>query len=243
MGVIHIFGLLCLLAATVLMVIVSVSVPVWKSVHFLEATLANGQVITMGNWGVCIADTCSKSKLGYNIDYILSQGGSSRISSSIVHGLTYALVLNPVAAGLSFVALLFAVGHNFILGLLGSLWAFFAFLVTVVALGIDLGVFLTARHRLNNVSGVNAELGNAMWFVVAAMVAQLIATFTVCFTHTKERRANRDVGATGVNQGRGGWFGRRNHAGVDEYGNAPVMAQTTPRRHFWQRRNNNVATY
>jgi len=233
--------MLCLLAATVLLVIVSVSVPVWKDVYFLEATLQTGEKLKLGNWGTCIGNSCSKSKLGYDIDYILSQGGSSRVSNAIVHGLTYALVLNPISAGLTFLALLFALGSHFALGLVASLFGFFAFIVTVVALGIDLGVFVTARHRLNNVNGVDAMLGNATWMVVAALVAQLLGSVTVCFTHARDRRANRDV--SGVNQGRGGWFGRRhNNAMVDEYGAQP-MTQTAPRRHFWQRRNNNVAAY
>jgi hypothetical protein len=50
--------------------------------------------------------------------------------------------------------------------ILGSIVCFFAFIVAVVALGVDLGLFLAARHRFNsNLPGSPAELGNAMWCV------------------------------------------------------------------------------
>lgn len=54
------------LAATALLVIVSVSVPIWNSVRFLEATL-DGQQLIMGNWGYCLGSTCTSSKLGYGL--------------------------------------------------------------------------------------------------------------------------------------------------------------------------------
>jgi hypothetical protein len=101
--------------------------------------------------------------------------------------LTCSTVLNPIAAGVAFIALLFALGssvsmacfdkqssHAFPLSqvishILGSIVCFFAFIVAVVALGVDLGLFLAARHRFNsNLSGSPAELGNAMWWVFSS---------------------------------------------------------------------------
>jgi len=127
--------------------------------------------------------------------------------------------LNPIAAGVTFLALLVALFPFLITGILASLLSFFAFLVTLAALAFDLGLFLTLRSRLNNINGVHATLGNAMWFVVAALGAQLLATFTVCFTHRSNKRNRRDSRTDLeekplTSQGRRGFFGRKNRGTV-----------------------------
>lgn len=83
-GVVHLFGLLCLLAATALLIVVSVSLPVWdvspplldrravavpdppspQRVYFLDAAISGSGNLRMGNWGTCMGDVCSKAKLG-----------------------------------------------------------------------------------------------------------------------------------------------------------------------------------
>lgn len=93
-GLIHLIGVFCLLAATVLLIVVSVSLPIWKvrrldfsdperirvltaarpqSVYFLDVNLAVSTVggfsassdhLRFGNWGLCIGDACTTSRLG-----------------------------------------------------------------------------------------------------------------------------------------------------------------------------------
>lgn len=73
------------------MVVVSVSTPIWESVYFLKASFGGGSsefttfrdvlqkgaladlepfalvgsgLIKLGQWGYCVADACSQSKLG-----------------------------------------------------------------------------------------------------------------------------------------------------------------------------------
>lgn len=79
----HYLGLFALFAASGLLIAVSVSVPVWHSVYFLHADLGEYRTtetlvdadcvvdvipentfVTMGNWGVCFGDTCSKTRIG-----------------------------------------------------------------------------------------------------------------------------------------------------------------------------------
>ena len=48
-------------------------------------------------------------------------------------GATCALVLHPVAAGFTFLALLVSLGTHFVVGVLASLLAAWAFLVTLIA--------------------------------------------------------------------------------------------------------------
>jgi len=244
MGFVHLFGVFCLLAATVLLILVSIGLPVWKSIYFLDAAVSAGDHIRMGQWGVCVAGSCSKAKLGYDMNFIRqTAAGSTEAATAVVHGLSYALVLNPIAAGFTLLALLFAIGSHLILGILGSIFSFFAFLVTIVAFGIDLGLFVTAHRRLSN-SGASVMYGPAFWMVVAAAALQLIASFTVCFTRNdnRNRHATRDMEARPVvNNGRGGWFARRRAANQGAI--PPVMAERPVKRHFWQRNRAPVAAY
>lgn len=60
---------------------------------------------------------------------------------------------------------------------MGSIWAFLSFIVTAVALGIDLGLFIAARHRLEDAEpSADVHLNNATWMVLAACVAILLAS-------------------------------------------------------------------
>lgn len=50
MGAVHLVGVFFLLAATALLVIVSVSVPVWNSIYFLRADLSSGASSSSRRW-------------------------------------------------------------------------------------------------------------------------------------------------------------------------------------------------
>jgi hypothetical protein len=67
-----------------LLILVSVSTPLLKSIYFLEANLSSGNysgTVRLGAWGYCVGGTCTSPKLGYS----LSQ--SSRLSSWLTHSL------------------------------------------------------------------------------------------------------------------------------------------------------------
>lgn len=58
---------------------------------------------------------------------------------------------------------------------MGSIWAFLTFLVSVIALGITLGIFVTGKNRL----GEGAELNSATWMVLAGTILILLAALYV----------------------------------------------------------------
>lgn len=189
---VHWFGAFLLFAATVLLIVASVSSPIWDNVGFLHGHI-NGQSFTLGNWGYCAAGSCSSAKLGYDRNFLSSLTGTDGAGASIVHGLSVALILTPICAGLSAIALLFALSSHLIMGIIASLAAVLAFVATVVSLGLDLGLFLTARQRINdNIPNSHATIGSCIWLVVAACGCQLIAAMTVCFTRSRNRRAAED---------------------------------------------------
>lgn len=212
------FGAFFLFASIVLLIFASVSVPVWSAIYFVKADFTSSSSAKLGMWGLCQyssgSSSCTSAQLGYRLDQVLaSLPNSNNIENGISRGLTYALILNPIGAAIALIALLFALCGNVISHVFGSIVAFFAFLVTLVALAVDLAVFIIARNRINDsTTGNPAMLGNAMWLVVGACVAQLIAAFTVCCGGIRERKARRNSAVT-----------------------TPVMTEGHPRRTWWRR--------
>jgi len=212
-------GQFFLFAAFVLLVFVSVSAPVATWLYFLKAE-TSGVEIRFGVWGYCTRAgsgdwTCTSKSLGYDadtaVDIIASTGD---ISGAVIKGLTYTMVLHPIAAGIALIAMLVALTTNVCLDICGSLISFFSFLVCLVALICDSVLWITARSRINSdLSGSPASLSNCYWMVVAATISLFIASLTVCLGSARARRQKR----------------ARDSA---NYGPAPVMSE---KRHWWQR--------
>lgn len=237
MGFFHLFGSLCLLAATVLLVIASVGTPVWTKIDYYRSTSAG---LSMGQWGLCLASSCTKSKLGYDLSSIESIVGTSTIASGAIKGLTYAFILNPIAAGLSVLALLLSLGSCLPVGILASLFAFFTFLVTLVAFAIDIAFALIARNRLRDDANINGSIGKGVWLVLAAAILQLLASVTVCWTRHSSYKSRGDKHARGMSDN-GAYENQHGYAA-----NGAPMTQTTGngrRFGFFGRKNQQVATY
>lgn len=169
-------GLFFCFAATVLLIIVSVSVPVWDQISFLNVQSAGGDIIRYG----CFGYTGSKTTIGY--DFVGANLNNTPINSFAVHNLTKALILHPIAAGLSGLAFLFglcgAASHRtgtVFMTLLSGL----ALVVTLVIFIIDLSLFGITRNRFR-VLGYAAQYGNANWLVIGAVGALLFAFMSSC---------------------------------------------------------------
>lgn len=195
-GAIHIVGVLCLLTAFFLLLFASLSLPVLKSIYFLDADLSASvgffsyasDQLKLGAYGFCYADQCSKTHLGFDT-LSLDRYTSGKITDavSLVHDLSYALVLNPIAAVGACWALPFFFGAHFIPAHLGSLFASMGTFVTLLALIFDLAVFVTLKHHLDKIYAVHATLGNAVWMVVVAFILQFFSTFMICCTRSPQR--------------------------------------------------------
>lgn len=124
------------------------SVPIWNSVRFLEATV-DGQQLAAGVFGLCYGQTCTSSSLGYNISTLLDAK-----YSGVIPGFTKSLILVPIGAGLSALAALFGLIGVFstsraatILMLISSL---LALVVTGVAWILSMVLFGLTRNRLRD---------------------------------------------------------------------------------------------
>jgi len=172
-------------AALVLLLFVSVSCPTWRDIYFLKAT-AMGKELRWGLFGSCYqtiaggAYTCTKHTFGYNLD-LTSIGVNANYSTTTLHEITRALIVHPIAGALALGAVIW--------GLLGvcaasrfctvmmSLTAFLALVGALLALALDLALWLIVRKDLDN-AGYSGTLGNAIWMTVGACAALVLGTCT-----------------------------------------------------------------
>ncbi|KAH8990201.1 pali-domain-containing protein [Lactarius hatsudake] len=208
-------GFLVTLTATILLAVVSFSVPWFKSIYFLKASLAvegvNGS-ITFGVLGYCLelsnGTTCSKASVGYQLDInkLVGNKTSIDIPEVIVKWITYALVLHIVAlilAAISSVFGLLAHVREFSMTCFSSCTSGVGAAVTLLAFIFDLAFFFLAKSRLNSVKGGKATIGNAIWLT---LVAWILLFFSGCFYGLGRcciRRRPRDM-ARSDREG-GGW--------------------------------------
>ncbi|KAI0633420.1 pali-domain-containing protein [Trametes polyzona] len=164
-------GLFFTFAAMVLLIFASVSAPTWERISFLDAP-TGGSTTHFGVFGYTGSDT----HVGWFFPGAL---GDDRINDHLFHNLTYVLILIPIAAGLSGLAVLFGLcgaayhrAGTVFMTLLSAL----AFLVTLVAWVIEMVLFGVARSHMRD-RGIEATWGNANWIVLGALVSLFLAFF------------------------------------------------------------------
>ncbi|CAE6437345.1 hypothetical protein ACGC1H_004426 [Rhizoctonia solani] len=164
-------GLFFCFAACVLLIIVTLSAPIWNDVSFLNASVG-GREVHFGVFGY----TGSAHKLGYTIDPAVLGLNSNNLNTKLIHNLTYVMVLHPVAAGLAGLAVIFGLcgaAYSRVGTIFMSLAAALATLCTLVVFVIDMVLWGIARNRIRD-EGANANYGNANWMVAGALAALLL---------------------------------------------------------------------
>ncbi|KZT71041.1 pali-domain-containing protein [Daedalea quercina L-15889] len=179
-------GLFLTFSAMVLLIFASVSAPTWNAVRFLTTTV-DGSTTNFGVFGY----TGSTTHVGW---YFPSGVADSTLNNDLFHNLTGALILVPIAAGLSGVAFLFGLcgaAYHRVGTVFMTLVSALAFLVTLVVWVIEMALFGVARDHVRNSGGV-ADYENANWLVLGALVALFLAFFaSLCgtFGSYRSRRA------------------------------------------------------
>jgi len=199
-------GTFFLFGALALFVIVSVSAPTWSTLGFLKVNYnANGSNIQLvfGTLGYCVREPtithCSNSHVGYDIAQLIASAGGQPFSSSTastLNNLSKALVLHPIAAGITGLALLVALGAHRIGFIFASLIATVGWIVAVLALILDFVAFTIARRHINNtnIAGTNAEYSIAIWLTLAGYIMLFLGSITVWFGCFRERRMKSRYG-------------------------------------------------
>lgn len=196
--------------AFLLLLLVSLSIPIIKTISVLniaaniQSGIGNAGIsggVKFGLWGYCVSDItasafgfdqsragyCSKSKLGYDIDsQVLDTLGLDNLDDIISHGLTFVLVLHPIACGLAFLALLFALMLIFRPARLASavalIFSVLAAIVATIAFAIDVALTTIARNKIGDATDGNLKVtyGAVPWMTLGAMVALWAATVGAC---------------------------------------------------------------
>ncbi|CAO1633835.1 unnamed protein product [Parajaminaea phylloscopi] len=181
-------GTVLVLAAAVLLAVVTASVPVNENIYFLVITASRTRV-KLGCLGYCLGGTCSSTGIGYKLSNADALFGvntripyASQLSSGLIHGLTYTLVLHPIACGLAGVAFLLGILQHctgFATAFLTTLVAGLASTVALVATALDFALFTIAKKRVESAGG-SASYGIALWLTLASFIVLVCSQCAFC---------------------------------------------------------------
>ncbi|ETS82142.1 hypothetical protein PFICI_07144 [Pestalotiopsis fici W106-1] len=228
-GFFHHIGSFLLFSATILLIITCISAPVVHNLSVLKVNLANNDNdfspdITFGTFGWCVQqsgsdDDCSSTHVGYDAAGVLKNRSSGAFDTSdfagdTANGLTRVMVLHPVAAGLSFISFLLALGAGVVGSFLAAIVSLLTFIVTLVVLITDFVGFAILKNAVNRSdTGATSEFGACMWTLLVAAICNLLATIVVFFTCCSARLHKK----------------RHSSAKVERYDSPP----TRPARRRW----------
>ncbi|KAH8828358.1 hypothetical protein DL96DRAFT_1602866 [Flagelloscypha sp. PMI_526] len=152
-------------AATVLLIFVCVSPPTWDRISFLDVRQGRGGATRFGVFGY----TGSSTQLGYDIN----DAGFDDVSNNAINNLTTALILYPIAAGLSGIAFVFGLTNARIGTVFMTISSALATVVTLVAWVLGMALWGIVKARLHK-QDIDSTWGNANWLGLGAVVALLI---------------------------------------------------------------------
>lgn len=204
----HWTGVVFIFLASILLLITTISAPVIKDIAILKVMLTNhteirNSSVTFGAFGHCILDVppvttdqdlCFPKVIGYKPAVIMAEIDHTtfrKASSDTADALTNAFILHPIACGLAFIAGLAALG-GVIGGLISTLVAAVAWIITLVVMAIDFAAFGIIKDHVNSDgSGSHAYYSVGMWTTLAAMILLFVGMILVFFTCCTQRRKNR----------------------------------------------------
>ncbi|CAK7567293.1 MAG: hypothetical protein SEPTF4163_005256 [Sporothrix epigloea] len=212
-GFCHHIGSFLLFAATILLIVVSISAPVINHISLLKVQTSNisrgtTPAIEFGSFGYCSVDNgnghdiCSPRKIGYNPAAVVTAANVatsfSDASEDSTKILTKIMILHPVAAAVSFIAFLLALGAGFIGSFMATLVSLIAFIVTAVVVITDFILFHIIKDHVNDSkSDASAKYGIAIWLLLAAGACLLLGTLIVFFSCCSARTHRKRHASTG----------------------------------------------
>ncbi|WWC88079.1 uncharacterized protein L201_002983 [Kwoniella dendrophila CBS 6074] len=231
------------LGGFILLLLVTLSVPIIKTIYLLQVRFERGNVtgesslgVNAGVFGLCYQGgqasilgfdfssnaACTNPKVGYTFDENILNLHGSGLSRAVIKGVAGSLILNAIAAGFAGLSLIWSFFAWFFASrgweIFTFISLFFSVLTAWLAWALDLALALVARHRIEDASNdiLDAKIGNGVWLALAGAIALTLAT---CFAGC-------------------GMFGR--------YRSDRVVSQKPVgyrRRYFWQRHQAGRGTY
>jgi len=166
----------------ILMVIVTLSTPVWNTVYFLKLNLESG-FVTFGVLG----STGSSQQLGWVPSHWGGNGTTDpRVDDERLANITYALILHPVAAILSIITVALSV-----IGLgtrkaavMATLTSTINFLCVFIVFVVDVVLFSILKTRFLDApeQGRSTSYGPALWITLASVIIAGVAVYSTSIT-------------------------------------------------------------
>ncbi|CAE6497800.1 unnamed protein product [Rhizoctonia solani] len=214
-----------------LLLLVSLSTPIIKTISIFSieggdfwvtfvGPIVSGNV-EFGVWGYCVSranaflfgfnvwqtEYCTQVRLGYDINaQHLESLGLTDYKNIITYSLMFLLALHPIACGLAFLALLFALMLQLPCRLpkriptMALVFLNLSAIVTTILLAIDLTILINAKNQASAVNKAKVEIsyGNAPLMICGAMVALWAANIgACCSTSVSSRRAETEKEPSG----------------------------------------------
>ncbi|KIY48603.1 pali-domain-containing protein [Fistulina hepatica ATCC 64428] len=197
-------GIIILFGAFVLNLLVSLSLPYLTDIditraHFNESVVSvNTDIrsIRLGVWSACEYNandtkTCYPARNAYSVSISETDSNNTKESITIGSAWTRGLAIHPVAAGVTFVALLSSFSTHITVTLISSLLSFFGALVTLIAFAVDIALFVYFRHEASRLNaGSDTKPGPGFWMTLVAFILLLLAGCTVCFGRRRQRMSS-----------------------------------------------------
>lgn len=193
-------GIILLVCAFVLSVLTSISLPFLPAlditrVHFAGNSVSTtGEVMTQlrfGVWAPCFYDqndsrTCLKTGHGYTVSISNAEKTANVVIGS---SWTRGLAVHPVAAAVTFIALLMSFSTHVTVTLVASLTSFLAAFLTLIAFAIDIALYAFVKHEIHNLPDVSGSTltGPGFWLTFVSLILLLLAGCTVCFGRRRDR--------------------------------------------------------
>ncbi|KAF4609813.1 hypothetical protein G7Y89_g15810 [Cudoniella acicularis] len=225
-GIFHHIGTFLLFAASILLLITTITSPVVNDIAILKVKLSDGTTsVNFGTFGYCISGPnggCTSKHIGYNPADLMDTIDNTNFDTAATDttkGLTRVMVLHPIACGVAFIAFLLALGSGFCGAIFAASMSLIAWIITIIVMITDFVLFgIIKRHVNNDGSGSNAYFTTGMWTLLAAMILLFLGTILVLLTCCSSRMHRQNRNVKGAESG---------------YANGTTVS----RRHFWQRRN------
>lgn len=197
-------GVIMLLAAFILTLLTAISLPYLHSFDIARSRFDQGVVVSeaqnsgvrqlrLGVWAPCFYNqnaqsTCYARDHGYSVSV---QNPQRTANVVIGPSWTRGLAVHPVAAVVTFFALLFAFSQHLTISLIASILSFLAAILTLIAFAIDIALFVRVRHEVNKLPGVRARTtpGPGFWLTLVSLILLLLAGCTVCLGRRRARAA------------------------------------------------------
>jgi len=193
-------GILCSLISFVLLLMVTISAPLWNKIYFLKMVtgpdepdpLPSNAVVLFGTFGT----SNGTNQLGYDPSQWSHTGAiDPTVVRSHLIGITRALVLHPIAAcvaaitaGFSLIGLCTRAGAvfaTFSSGLM-TLVCLVVFIVDIILFSILKSEFSDPPYQQRKVT-----YGPALWMTLAALIASILSLASAAFTAFSTNRYPR----------------------------------------------------